>query len=125
MIVLNPRATIAAPVQVTVAGSSDPAQAQFRFRVLENTHYLRLLVAMGFGKAGWLERLKARLALCWQLRRLITLPDLLAEVIEGWDGFDQPYSREALEQLLRTFPGVGLNILLAYVEHRQEARIKN
>jgi hypothetical protein len=125
MIVLNPRATFAAPVQITVAGRADPAQAQFRFRVLENAQYLRLLLAMGFGKAGWAERFKARLALCWQLRRLITLPDLLAEVIESWEGFDQPYSRAALEQLLRTFPGVGLNILLAYVEHRQEARIKN
>lgn len=125
MIVLNPRATFAAPVRINVTGRAEPAEATFRFRVLENTHYLNVLLALGFGKAGWWPRFKARAALCWRLRRLITLPDLLAEVVESWEGFDQPYSRAALEQLLRTFPGVGLNILLAYVEHRQEARIKN
>lgn len=125
MIILNPRATFVAPVHINVAGREEPAQATFRFRVLENQHYLRVLLALGFGKAGWWDRFKARVALCWQLRRLITLPDLLAELVESWEGFDQPYSRAALEQLLRTFPGVGLNILLAYVERRQEARIKN
>lgn len=125
MIVLNPRATFAAPVQIAVAGRAEPATAEFRFRVLENGYYMQLLVALGFGKTGRWARIQARAALCWRLRRLITLPDLLAEVVESWEGFDQPYSRTALEQLLRNFPGVGLNILLAYVEHRQEARIKN
>lgn len=125
MITLAPDATFPADVKVEVPGQPEPAVAGFTFRVLENQRYMQLLIALGFGKASRWRRLWERVLWCVRLRRIVNLADLLHVVVADWEGFDLPYSRQALQRLLITFPGVGWSILAAYVEARQGARVKN
>ncbi len=125
MIKLNPDATFVADVTVKALGRDDGQVAQFTFRVLDNARLNRLLVVLGFGKKSRLRRLGAYLALAWQLRRLPNMVDVMEQFIADWSGFDLPYSRDALRQLLLAFPGVGLSIVAAYLQQREEARLKN
>lgn len=125
---LNPDPTFAADVQVPVPGRKEPAVAQFSFRTLDADRLNQLLIVMGFGKRGRLHRLRRLVAyfrLALRLRRLPNMVDLLGEFIAGWQGFDLPYSRDALKKLLITFPGVGFSIVTSYLENREQARLKN
>lgn len=125
IIKLNPDPTFPAHVRIPVPGREEPAVAQFSFRTLDAEQLNRLLIVMGFGKKRRVRRLAEYFRLAWRLRRLPSMLDLLAEIIAGWDGFDLPYSREALKKLLITFPGVGFSIVTAYLENREQARLKN
>ena len=122
---LNPDPTFAADVNVPVPGRKDPAVAQFTFHFLDAARLNTLLIVMGFGTKGRLRRLVAYFRLAWRLRRLPNMVDLLGELIHSWEGFDLPYSREALKKLLITFPGVAFAVINAYLENREQARIKN
>lgn len=125
MIKLAPDATFEAEVKIPIPGQDDPAAAGFVFRALDNQRYLQMLIALGFGKYSRLRRIVERVRLCIRLRRIVNLADVLHEIIAEWSGFDLPYSRQALERLLLTFPNAGWTILVAYMEGRQGARIKN
>jgi hypothetical protein len=122
---LNPDPTFPADVQIHVPGREEPAVAKFTFRTMDAARFHSLLIVMGFGSKGRWRRLVAYFRLAWRLRRLPSMVDLLGELIHSWDGFDLPYSRDALKKLLMTFPGVGSSITSAYLENREQARIKN
>lgn len=125
MIKLAPDANFEATVKIPVPGKDESAEAGFVFRALDNQRYLQMLIALGFGKYTRPRRIFERVRLCIRLRRIVNLADVLHEIVADWSGFDLPYSRQALERLLLTFPSAGWTILVAYMEGRQGARIKN
>jgi hypothetical protein len=51
--------------------------------------------------------------------------DILADIIVGWKGVDQPYSKEALETLLDMFPAANRDLFAAFNTELFESRRKN
>lgn len=124
---LNPAPTFEGEVKIRVPGVLEAQDTRFTFRTLDQGLLVLILMAIGLGgaRASWWRALWARVRLHWHLKRLASMVDVFDLLIESWDGFDQPYSKPALRQLLIEFPGAGSQIMTAYLTHRQEARIKN
>jgi hypothetical protein len=51
--------------------------------------------------------------------------DALSEIVVGWDGVDQAFSKKALEDLLDAYPAAGKALFDAYLPALIEGRVKN
>lgn len=106
---INPAATFAVPVRLTVPGVADKAVVVFTF-----AHK---------GKAA----LRAWTAGAQNESDAV----FLGEVVKGWhgveapDGSDLPFSAEAFAALLDAYPAAGSEIYQAYLTAYHEARSKN
>jgi hypothetical protein len=49
----------------------------------------------------------------------------IMEIVADWEGIDQPFSREAVEQLVNNYHGVGHPIFRAYFAELNKARLGN
>jgi hypothetical protein len=109
MFKLEPNPTFALKVSLHLPGIDAPATLELTARHLGRTA-LRL----------WLDKASSTAD-----------ADFLAEVISGWSGVfgnaDEAiaYSRDALAQLLESFPSAGPAIVRAYLTELSEGRQKN
>lgn len=125
MIVLAPNATFEAPVQLTLPGSKDQAEATFVFRTLNRKRTVGMLVLIKAVKRNWFVWVWELLKLCWRAKKWPTAIDMLDEIVADWKGFDVPYSKQALRTLLEESPGAMTGIFLAYMNNQEAARRKN
>lgn len=51
--------------------------------------------------------------------------DALLELVEGWEGVDQPFSEDNFELLLDAYPGAVMALLETYRKELTEGRAKN
>lgn len=103
MFSLTPKPTFRWPVQLTVPGESQAVSVDFLF-----AH-------------------KTRDELNDWLKRVYTQRDAesLAEIVRGWEGVDEPFSREALDKLVARFPAASAEIVTAYSNGLATSRAKN
>ena len=125
MIVLNPNPTFTAPVEITLPATGTKGVAQFTFRTRGFKQLRALLVLTQLTSAPFPVRWWHYAALCWRAKTIANAIDMLDELIDCWSGFDVPYSKRALMLLLLESPSAMMDILNAYFEHREQARIKN
>ncbi|HAF43435.1 MAG TPA: hypothetical protein DCK83_00435 [Gallionellaceae bacterium] len=125
MIVLVPNPTFEAPVKLTLPGSKDEGEAKFTFRALNRKRTISLLVLVRAIPRSAARRLVEYIRLCWRIKRMASVVDMLDELVAGWTGIDIPYSKAALRTLLEESPGAPVNILNAWMEHQEAARRKN
>lgn len=52
-------------------------------------------------------------------------PEVIADIVVGWEGVDAEFSGEALAILQKNYPGLHNVILAAYFQESQKARAKN
>ena len=103
MFTLQPNPTFKADVDITIPGSK-PAKIGIEFKHLKRSERDAFV---GRARDGADDR------------------DLLGEVVVGWTGVDQPYSRDALATLLENYPGAGLDIFMAFIKAHGSAAAKN
>lgn len=124
---LNPTFEKELPVQVV--GMQTPAMVRFTFRAVETKQAISLLMLSGLLNKNWLSRTMESVKFCIRLRKIANGIDLLDQMIVGWDegdaGFDMPYSKQALLQLIIKDRSVISNIPLAYFAGLQEEKLKN
>lgn len=125
MIRLAPNPTFEADVDFSVAGDESPALAKFEFRALNRKRLLSLLVLTRITEKNWFHRAWEYGRLCWRVKRLATVVDMLDEIIVKWEGISEPYSRANLKTLLTEYPGSHIRIYTAYLKGMSEARRKN
>lgn len=112
-------------VPIAIPGKDEPEMASFTFNVLTEQQLYPLIVMSGGVGAGWFRRQRARLAMCWRMKKWVDAVDLLAPLIKSWSGFDVDYSRDNLRMLLLRFPQAKASIFFAYFGGIREARLKN
>jgi len=126
MIRLTPNPTFAQGVDIALPGSDATEKAEFVFRALPFRQVLSLwMIAVRDGKTGRIRRWFEYLKLCWRVRRLASMVDLLDELIVSWSGFNVDYNKANLRLLLIEYPGSALAIFFAYFSGLREARTKN
>lgn len=125
MIVLSHNATFEAPVMISIIGVEKEVETVFTFKALTRRQMESFLIlSRGLNRGVfryWLERAK----LCWRTKRIARLVDMIDEIVAGWDGFDEVYSKESMLKLLSVSPDSWLNIFNAFLQHHEKARIKN
>lgn len=125
MIRLTQTPTFDAAVKLTVLGKAEPVETKFIFRALNRARLMSLLRLTRVTPANPLRLALDYLWLYWRAKKIASVVDMLDEIIESWEGFDEPYSRRALRVLIAEFPGAHTSIFFAYLEHHSEARLKN
>lgn len=125
MIKLVSDPTFEKEVGFDVPGAEAPVMAKFVFKTHDRKRVMSLLVISTAIKANIFLRAWELAKLCIRTRGFATAVDMLDEMIESWDGFDLPYSKDALNLLLTRYPGARANIFFAYFTGLSEARQKN
>lgn len=125
MINLDPSATFTAEAAIPVPGKAEPVKVAFEFRALPRKRIASLLILAGIVRAWFGKRWLERLRLCWRVKRVASVVDMLDEFVVGWDGIEPAYSRDVLKALLLEYPGAHMNIFAAFVNAWHEERIKN
>ena len=103
MLKIVPEPTFKANVQITVPGQEDTASVELTFNYMPKTKALEFFSEMK-GK---------------------TDVEALTTLIAGWDGFDVPFSKAALETFLDNYPAAAFEIIQAFNRNLLESRIKN
>jgi len=127
MIKLVPDPTFEHGVEIAVPGQESAQIATFIFRALSRKRLASLLVLTRIVPAGRIKRLIEFVRLCWRIKRIATVADLLDEIIVRWseEHISAPYSRANLLLLLQEYPGAHLAIYTGYLQGLSEARRKN
>lgn len=125
MLKLIPDPTFYADVEIRVPGAEAPESARFKFRTLGRERLASLLILTRIAERNRIRRLVEYLKLCWRLKRLASVVDMLDEIIVEWDGISEPYSCANLRTLLSEYPGSHIGIYYAYLKGLNEARRKN
>lgn len=125
MIRLNQCPTFDATVNITVLGKAEPVATTFGFRALNRKRLMSLLRLTRVTPASWLHLALDYLWLYWRAKKIASVVDMLDEIIESWEGFDEPYSRRALGMLIAEFPNAHTSIFFAYLKNHSKAREKN
>lgn len=123
MLKLTPNPTFEFPAQIDVAG--EPVPVGFEFRALSRKRLTALLILTRIVGRNRIVRLFEFAKLCWRVRRVATVVDMLDEIIVRWDGVNEPYSRTNLRLLLQEYPGSHIAIYTAYLHGLNKARRKN
>lgn len=105
MFSITPNPVFTIPVQISVPGEAVPATITVRFKHKNKA----ALKALG-------ERIE---------KGELDDPQVLTELVDGWQDVDQPYSREALEALLNNYPASAGELLTAWRKAISESRVKN
>lgn len=126
MIRIAPAPTFTAPVTFTIAGQ-EPQTAQITFRVLDRDSLRSLLIVSGVlnGHIGWLRRAWEYIKWCLRLMKLPSAIDVLHTIIESWELFDAPYSKQALRTLSVEIEDALTQILRTYLQEQEAGRRKN
>ena len=103
MLKIVPEPTFKANVQITIPGQEDTASVELTFNYMSKTKALEFFSEMK-GK---------------------TDVEALTTLIAGWDGFDVPFSKAALETFLDNYPAAAFEIIQAFNRNLLESRIKN
>ena len=103
MFKLQPNPTFKARVALTVPGEAEPAELVVNFRHLSRSGLKEFFSSLG-------DKTDA---------------EALAEIIDGWEEIDTPYSAQSLAALLDNYPASGLELFDAYRRELMEARRKN
>lgn len=126
MIVLAPKPTFDADVEIRVGADAQPERVRFEFRALDRQRLTALLILARIVERNRLRRLAEYLRLCWRVKRLATVVDMLDEIVAGWgEQISEPYSRTNLRTLLTEYPGTHIAIFTGYLKGLSEARQKN
>lgn len=125
MIRLNLCPTFDATVNITVLGKPEPVATKFVFRALNRKRLMSLLRLTRVTPAHPLLLALDYLWLYWRVKKIASVVDMLGEIIDSWEGFDEPYSRRALRVVIEEFPDAATAIFFAYLEYHSEARLKN
>ncbi len=125
MIRLIPDPTFEHEVGIVVPGAEEPVATMFVFRAHDLKRALSLLKVSGMTGANFFVRQWHYLKLCRRTRSVATVIEMLDELIVSWEGFDLPYSKDALRRLLSEYPDARASIFFAYFSGLQEARLKN
>lgn len=104
MFKLQPNPTFKAKVAISVAGQVAPAQIEVEFKYLSRPQVRDYFESLGGGK---------------------TDAEALSEIIVGWSGPDQAFSREALEMLLDNYPASGSDLFETFRRELLESKRKN
>lgn len=123
MIRLTPNPTFEFPAQINVAGESVPIGLEFR--ALNRQRLTSLLILTRIVERNRIVRGIEFIKLCWRVKRIATVVDMLDEIIVKWDGVSELYSRANLRLLLQEYPGAHVSIYTAYLQGLNEARRKN
>jgi hypothetical protein len=110
MFTLTPNPTFTTDVNLTVPGAAEPVKLTVTFR-----HKGRKSLA------DWIKRPKVMA----DAGSPVNDAQYLNEIIAGWEGPDQPYSIEALDELLDAYQPSGQELFEAYVHALTESRAKN
>ena len=102
---LNPNPTFNAKVGIPVAGEEQPAVIVCTFKHMTREAY-----------AAFAEGLRSSSA---------SDVDTLMQVLAGWDGPDEPFSREAVAKLVSGYHGAAFAISQAFADELTKARAKN
>lgn len=103
MLKLNLKPTFTETVELTVPGKKIPARVKLTFKYRTRSQYLE-----------WNDALKGK-----------EDDEVLMGVIEGWQGFDEDFSREAVETLIDAYPASSQEIIAAYHSLLLGSRAKN
>jgi len=123
---LNPSPTFDAEVEITVARDAPAEVSIFTFRALGRKRLKSLLILTRLVERNRLRRMAEYVRLCWRLKKLATVVDLLDEIIVSWDGsISEPYSKTNLRLLLTEYPGAHIAIYTGFLKGLNEARRKN
>jgi hypothetical protein len=126
MIVLVPKLTFEADVEIRVAAEAAPEHARFEFRALDRRRLIALLILTRVVERSRLRRAFEYVRLCWRVKRIATVTDMLDEIIVCWDeSISEPYSRANLLTLLTEYPGTHIAIYTGYLKGLSEAKRKN
>ncbi len=104
MFKLQPNPTFKTKVNISIAGQEKPAQIEVEFKYLSKTQVRDFFEAL----AGKQDDAEA-----------------LSELIVGWSGPDQAYSKEALSLLLDNYPSSAGDLFEAFRRELLEAKRKN
>jgi len=126
MIRLIPDPVFEVDVELRVPLGTDTERVKVRCRSLGSDDFISLVVALGYQRIGFWAGLRHRLRTAWRFKRLRpNVADVLSMLIESWDGFREPYSRSALDELIKVSANSPVLLLNAYVTGRIEAHRKN
>jgi hypothetical protein len=103
MFKITPKATFTAAVALSVPGEAVLARISVDYKHLSKK-----------AVKAYFEGLEGK-----------TDAEALGEIITGWDGVDQPYSREALDALIDNYPAAAGELFEAFRRELLEARQKN
>ena len=110
MFKLQPNPTFKTRVGISVAGTDKPVEIEVEFKYLAKKPLRE-----------YFDRINGRGANATPM----TDEEGLAEIIVGWSGVDQPYSREALATLLENYPAAPVDLYGAFSRELMEAKRKN
>ncbi len=126
MIVLAPKPIFDADVDIHIGTDAQTERVRFEFRALDRQRLTALLILARIIERNRLRRMAEYLRLCWRVKRLATVVDMLDEIVAGWgEQISEPYSRTNLHTLLTEYPGAHIAILNGYLKGLSEARLKN
>ncbi len=103
MFKLQPNPTFKTTVGISVAGQSSPASIEVEFKYLTKSK-----VREFFDKLGSKEDAAA-----------------LADIVVGWAGIDEPYSKKALAELVDNYPAAAMDLFDGFRRELLEAKRKN
>lgn len=126
MIVLTQKPTFEADVEIHIASEKKPECVRFVFRVMDRKRLNSLLIMARLIERSRLRRLTEYLRLCWRVRGVASVADMLDELIVSWnESISEPYSRTNLQTLITEYPGTHIVIFTSYLKGLGEARRKN
>ncbi len=103
MFKLQPNPTFKAAVGISIAGQAAPTEIEVEFKYLTKSK-----VREFFEKLGGKEDATA-----------------LAEIIVGWSGIEEPFSKKALATLVDNYPAAAMDLFDTFRRELLEAKRKN
>jgi len=103
MFKLQPNPTFKMPIGISVAGQAAPTEIEVEFKYLTKSK-----VREFFDKLGGKEDAAA-----------------LAEIIVGWSGIDEPFTKKALAALVDNYPAAAMDLFDGFRRELLEAKRKN
>lgn len=103
MFKLQPNPTFKAAVGISVAGQAELAEIEVEFKYLTKRQVREFFDTLGKKKDA----------------------DALAEIIVGWSGIDEPFSKKALGTLVDNYPAAAMDLFDGFRRELLDAKRKN
>lgn len=104
MLKTTPNPTFTIPVEVTVPGQEKTTMVRVTFRYKNRDELTDFVKRFGDGRAD---------------------EEVLDEIIENWQDFEEPYSLEYLTRLKVNYPVLSRELMESYIAASAESRRKN